>query len=380
MLIYNAHIVSPQRHIPNGAVLIKDGRVVEVFEDEHDWPLVQEKIDAQGQLLVPGFIDIHTHGIGGYDVSDGTLEAITTISKLKMQEGTTTYCPTTLTLSKEKLQRSMAAVAAYKRKEAYAKVAGVHLEGPFVSREYIGAQNPDYARLPDFSEIQELNAITPVAIVTYAPELDGGMDFTSALSALGIIPSAGHSSATCSCIRQAEKVGLKHLTHFGNQMRPMHHREIGMVGAGLMDDALLIEIICDKIHLSEDMLQLVYRIKRRDQIAVVTDSLAATGLPDGDYDLGGMPIYVKNSEARLKHNKHLAGSTLRMNIALKNIAEVTGLPLEKLIQTTSYNQAKSLGIPDLGKIEANYVADLVLLKDDYSVSRVFVDGQEKYAN
>ncbi|MDA3854358.1 MAG: amidohydrolase family protein, partial [Bacteroidales bacterium] len=184
-------------------------------------------------------------------------------------------------------------------------------------------------------------------------------------------------SATCSCIRDAEKVGLKHLTHFCNQMTPLHHREIGMVGAGLMDDDLLIELIGDKIHLSEDMLRLVYQLKNKDKIAVITDSLAATGLDDGDYEIGGLPIYVRDGAARLKHNDHLAGSTLRMNVALKNIAEVTRLPLEKLIQTTSYNQAQSLGLTNLGKIEANYIADLVVLDKYYDVQMVMVDGVVK---
>ena len=374
MLIYNAHIVSPQVDIPCGAVLLEGERIVQVYDSCKDLPDVDKAIDAKGKLLVPGFIDIHTHGIGGFDVCDGTFEAIETISKLKLQEGTTSYCPTTLTLSHSHLAKALKAVAEYKKEEKYAKVVGVHLEGPFVSKAFIGAQNPVYARLPDEEEIRELNDITPIAIVTYAPELENGMAFTQYLSELGITPSAGHSSATCSCIREAEKNGLKHLTHFCNQMSPLHHREIGMVGAGLMDEDLLIEIICDKVHLSEDMLRLVYQLKQPDKIAVITDSLAATALEDGDYDLGGLPIYVKGNEARLKHNDHLAGSTLRMNVALKNVQEVTGLPLHKIIQTTSYNQARSLGCSRLGKIAPNYIADLVMLGLDYEVDLVWKDG------
>ncbi len=374
MLIKNAQIISPQLNIPCGAILIQEGKIKEVFPSCKNLPNDAEIIDAKRQMLVPGFIDIHIHGIGGYDVCDGTVEAIETISKLKMKEGTTSYCPTTLTLSHMQLEKSLSAVAAYKKDEKYAKLAGVHLEGPFVSKAYIGAQNPDFARLPDIEEVKRLNDITPVAIITYAPELENGLDFTQQLSDLGIVPSAGHSSASCGCIREAEKVGLKHLTHFCNQMSPMHHREIGMVGAGLMDEDLLIEVICDKVHLSAEMLQLVYQLKQPDKIAVITDSLAATALEDGDYELGGLPIYVKGNEARLKHNDHLAGSTLRMNMALKNVAEVTGLPLEKIIQTTSYNQAKSLGLSNLGKLEAGFVADMVLLDENFNVEKIFIDG------
>lgn len=377
ILIHNVNIVSPQVNISCGAVLIENDSIIQVLESCDALPSADEQIDGKGMLLVPGFIDIHTHGAQGSDVCDGTLEAIETISRFKMEEGCTSYCPTTLTLASESLRDAMAAVAAYREDEKYAKVIGVHLEGPFVSQNYIGAQNPGYVRLPNFEEVEALNDITPVVIVTYAPELENGIVFTQQLSDLGIIPSAGHSSATCSCIRDAEKVGLKHLTHFANQMSPLHHREIGMVGAGLMDDDLLIEVICDKIHLSEDMLRLIYQIKRTDKIAVVTDSLAATGLEDGEYELGGLPIYVNGNEARLKHNNHLAGSTLRMNVALKNIVEVTGLPIEKIIQTTSYNQSQSLGLAKLGKIKEGYVADLVLLDNNYDVKIVMVDGVVK---
>lgn len=376
-LIHHAHIISPQVNIPCGAVMLNGNIIEQVLCSCDNLPDADTIIDAKGYMLVPGFIDIHTHGAMGRDVCDGTLEAIECISKFKLEEGCTSYCPTTLTLSSEQLRDAMKAIAAYRENEKYAKVAGVHLEGPFVSHNYIGAQNPDYARLPDFSEVEALNDITPIAIVTYAPELANGLDFTQQLSEIGIIPSAGHSSATCSCIREAEGLGLKHLTHFGNQMSPLHHREIGMVGAGLMDEDLLIEIICDKVHLSEDMLRLVYQLKNKDKIAVVTDSLAATGLDDGDYDLGGLPIYVKGNEARLRHNNHLAGSTLRMNIALKNIVEVTKLAIEKLIQTTSYNQAQSIGLQNLGKVEEGFIADLVLLDAEFEVQMVVLDGVQK---
>ncbi len=376
VLIHNVNIISPQVNIVCGAILIHNDKIEEVFESCNDLPSADITIDGQGYLLVPGFIDMHTHGCGGYDFCDGTLEAVTAISKLKLEEGTTTFCPTTLTLSNEQLTKSLEAVAVYKEQEEYAKIVGVHLEGPFVNKAYIGAQNPNFVRLPDIREIEQLNAITPVAIVSYAPELENGLQFTKQLSTLGIIPSAGHSSATSVCIRDAVKLGLKHLTHYCNQMSPLHHREIGMVGAGLMDDDLLIEVIGDKVHLSEDMLRLVFKFKKRDKIALVTDSLAATALADGDYELGGLPIYVNGNEARLKHNDHLAGSTLRMNVALKNCVEVTQLPLEKVIQTTSFNQAQSLGLDFLGKIEKGFIADLVLLDAAFEVVSVFKDGIE----
>ena len=380
MLIYNAHIISPQLNIPSGAVLVKNGIIKEVFDSCDKLPHDDDTFDAKGQMLVPGFIDIHTHGIGGHDVCDSSSQAIDNISKLKLEEGTTTYCPTTLTLSFKQLCETMKNIATYKKNEKYAKIAGVHLEGPFINKKYIGAQNPNFVRCPDFSEIKQLNEIAPVSIVTYAPEVENGLEFTQQLSEIGIIPSAGHSSANSKDIYNAKKAGLKHLTHFGNQMSPLHHREIGMVGVGFMDDDLMIEVICDKVHLSEEMLQLIFKLKPLNKIAIITDSLSATALADGEYELGGMPIYVKGNEARLSHNNNLAGSTLRMNIALKNIVETTGLPIEEAIQCTSYNQASSLGLNNLGKIEENFIADLVLLYDNFGVSTVFLNGTLKCSN
>ncbi len=376
-LIKNCRVVSPGVDIACGAIAVKDGKVAAVYENGDNLPETSEVIDAAGKMAVPGFIDLHFHGAGGNDVCDGSAEGIEIIAKMKMEEGTTTICPTTLTLSEEQLTGAMKAVAEYKADEKYSKVAGVHLEGPFVNQAAAGAQNPDFIRLPDVEEVKRLNEISNVSIISYAPEMEGGIEFTKQLKEIDVVPSAGHSKATYAQIKEACAAGLKNLTHYCNQMSPLHHREIGMVGAGIMEKDLLIEVICDKIHLREDMLRFVFQCKNLDRIAVITDALAVTGLPDGDYDLGGLPIYLKDGAARLKDGDNLAGSTLRMNKALKNIQEVTGLPLKDIVQTTSYNQAVNLGLDNLGKIQEGYIADLVLLDADYNVDKVIVDGVVK---
>lgn len=377
LLIKNCRIISPEVDVECGAVAVEGGKVVKVFEQCVDLPQAKQVVDAQGKMVVPGFIDLHFHGAGGHDVCDGSAEGIKVIAEMKMAEGCTTMCPTTLTLSEEQLSGAMQAVAEYKKDEQFAKVAGVHLEGPFVNQAAAGAQNPDFIRLPNIEEVKRLNSISKVSIISYAPEMEGGVTFTSQLKEVGVVPSAGHSKATYSEIKSALDAGLKNLTHFCNQMTPLHHREIGMVGAGLMEDGLTIEVIADKIHLREDMLRFIFAKKNIEGIAVITDALAVTGLPDGDYELGGLPIYLADGAARLKDGDNLAGSTLRMNMALKNIQEVTGLPLKDIIQTTSYNQARSLGFTDLGKVEEGFVADLVILNSDYTVDTVVIDGQVK---
>ncbi|MGL4854486.1 MAG: N-acetylglucosamine-6-phosphate deacetylase, partial [Lentisphaeria bacterium] len=373
-LIKNCHIISPNFEQIGATVGIKDGKISSIYSAGEILPTASKEIDANGQMLVPGFIDLHFHGAAGFDVCDGSAEGIEAIAKIKMEEGCTTICPTTLTLPEEVLTAAMQSVETYKQNRKFAKVAGVHLEGPYVNVEAAGAQNPGYIRLPNIDEVKRLNAISKVALITYAPEMPGAVEFTSELRKIGVVPSAGHSKATHAQIKTAIEAGLMNLTHFCNQMSPLHHREIGMVGAGIVEDSLYIEVISDKVHLSPSMLEFTFKTKKLDKICVVTDALAPTGLPDGNYSLGGLDIYIKDGAARLHLDDRLAGSTLRMNKALKNIHEVTKLPLKDLIATTSYNQAVNLGLENTGKIEEGYVADIVLLDANYDVQKVMIDG------
>ena len=374
-LIKNCHLISPELELKDAAIAVKDGRIVKVFQSGEELPEAEFVYDAEGNMAMPGFIDIHFHGAGGFDVCDGTIESIENIARIKLTEGCTTICPTTLTLPEEVLTKSMEAVAEYKKDEKYSKVAGVHLEGPYVNVKAAGAQNPDYVRLPDIEEVKRLNAISNVSIVSYAVEQEGAVEFTRELRELDIIPSCGHSKATYADFTAAKEAGLMHLTHFCNQMTPVHHREIGLVGAGLIDEDIVIEMISDKIHLCPDMINLVFKAKQGKGIALITDALAASGLEDGEYDLGGLGIRVADGAARLTSNNALAGSTLKYYNALKNVYEVTGLPLTTLVKSTSLNQAQNLGIADLGKLEAGYIADIVILDKDFVPVDVFVSGE-----
>jgi N-acetylglucosamine-6-phosphate deacetylase len=176
---------------------------------------------------------------------------------------------------------------------------------------------------------------------------------------------------------EAKSAGLKHLTHYCNQMSELHHREIGLVGAGLLDDDILLELICDKIHLCPEMIALAFKRIPLDRIALVADAMCAAGLGEGDYILGELRVRVKGGAARLIEDDALAGSVLHLNEALKNVCEITGLPLYEVVGTTAWNQARSLGLKDHGKIEAGYVADLVLLDDAFNVKAVFVNGEQR---
>ena len=362
----------------DGASIEMDGgRIAAIHEKGVTPPAPGAVFDAEGRMALPGFIDMHIHGAMGFDVTDGIVEAVEAIAESKLKEGVTSFCPTTLTLPEEDLIRTMHAVAGYRVKEPFSRCIGVHLEGPYINPDCPGAQNRSYVRKPDIEELKRLHAITRIAIVTFAVEAEGGLDFIRALTELGIVPSLGHTAATYAQFLRAKEAGLKHLTHFCNQMSRLHHREIGLVGAGFMDDEVLTEMICDRIHLAPDMIALVFKIRPIDRIALVTDAMCAAGLQEGEYALGGLKVRVANGAARLISNNALAGSILHYNTALRNVHEITGLPLSDLVKNTSWNQARSLGLEKTGKIERGFRADLVILDDDFEVHAVFVNGERR---
>lgn len=374
-LIKRARIVSPDREIENGALLLENGRIAGVFEDGAALPSADVEIDAEGRIAMPGFFDIHCHGADRHDVCDNSLEAIRHIARKKLQEGVTTWLPTTLTQPQEKLEEIAGKIAEYMANPEFTRAPGVHVEGPFINREKAGAQNPEFVRLPNFGELKRFHDIAPALIVSLAPEMPGALDLIREAKAIGITSSAAHTSSTAAQIAEAKEAGLTHLTHFGNAMTPLHHREIGVVGAGLLDDSIRIELICDTIHLAPDMLRLVFKVVPIERLLMITDSMAASWIGSGECQLGGLDVVVKDGVARLKEGGALAGSALRYNHGVKNVAEITGLPLHQIVKATSWNQAQSLGLEGFGKLEPGFHADIVLLENDFSVWKTLVGGE-----
>ncbi len=375
-LITNAHIISPGIDLVGGSVLIEDTKIVAVLQPG-ETAEADTTMDAGGNMLLPGFIDIHSHGAGGCDTCDATIESIRTIADCKMKEGVTTWLPTTLTLGTKTLADVCTVVKEYNDSPNGSKTPGVHLEGPYINPKQCGAQNPAFVRPADFEEVSMLNDIYPVLNITLAPEMPGAIEFINKATSIGITCSAGHSAASHADFAKAKAAGLKHLTHFCNQMSAQHHREIGLVGSGMLDKDVKIEIICDTIHLCADMLNLTFTNKSIDQMMMITDSLACSWMPDGPGQLGGLPIIVKDGVARLESG-NLAGSTLRFAHGLRNVHRITGKPLSELVKATSWNQAQSLGLHDLGKIAPGYTADMVLLDADYNTLKTIIDGVVKY--
>lgn len=377
-LITNAHIVSPDVEIENGSIAITDGIISAVYNAGEKLPAADTTYDAKGQYAFPGFIDIHAHGADGKDVCDNDLEAVRHIAKTKLREGVTTWLPTTLTQPQAKLLEIAEKVAQYNANQEFVKTPGLHVEGPFINVSKAGAQNPEFVREPNLAELKEIHEIAPALIFSIAPCQPNSCEVIAGAKALGISSSAAHTEATYAEVMAAKEAGLTHLTHYGNAMTGLHHREIGMVGSGLIDDDLKIELICDGIHLAPDFVKMVFKVKPIEQIIMITDSMAGSWINNGECSLGGLEVVVENKVARLKHGGALAGSALVFDEGVGIVAGITGLPLHQIVKATSWNQAQSLGLENHGKIEAGFTGDIAILSKDFKSTATFVDGEQRF--
>jgi N-acetylglucosamine-6-phosphate deacetylase len=383
-VIINAHVVSPGVDIRKATVVIEGRKIKSVTAGKNAGVKPAKdvtEVDVRGKYVMPGFIDVHTHGALGYDFCDKDPKAVFEFAKAKLEEGVTTVLPTTLTVSNRELMT--AAKNARKYADAgmpYAKVPGIHLEGPFINVKCCGAQNPRFVRKPSIAEVKKIASVYPVKMISYAVESEGGAEFAAQCRKIDVVPSCGHTAAKMKDLMPAYEKGLRHLTHFCNQMSPLHHREIGMVGAGFLIEDLNTEVICDRIHLCDDMLRLVFTRRNLAHVQMITDSLRCSHCDDGyAFEMGGLKVLLKNGEARLVEGGNLAGSTLWMGQGLKNVHDVTGIPLKDLVRTTSWNQAIELGWGKrLGKVEKGFLADLVVIDPKtWRPAAVFVDGIQR---
>ncbi|MFB9275320.1 N-acetylglucosamine-6-phosphate deacetylase [Cohnella cellulosilytica] len=385
LLIVGARVVAPQGTIADGYVHVKADKIAEVGSvRELGGRLTEvERVDAGGAWLVPGFVDVHVHGGANHDFMDADEEGIRAITKFHASNGTTSMLATTLTAPREELTAVIALAADYMAKPMpYAKLVGVHLEGPFVSVKWKGAQNPAYILPPQPEWLDDWVARFPgvVKLQTLAPEIEGSLDYIEKLAANGIVPSCGHTDATYDQVVAAADRGLRHAVHTFNAMTPLHHRNPGTVGAVLTDDRIVAEVIADGHHVHPAGVKLITRAKGVDNVILVTDAMAAAGMPDGDYELGGLPVHMKCGVARLKENDSLAGSTLTMISAVRFLVRKIGVSLEEASRMASANPARQLGLDaSIGTLEAGKQADFLLLDDELKLVSTWIDGKKLFS-
>lgn len=328
--------------------------------------------------LVPGFIDMHVHGAGDCDVMDASVEALMTISAKLAAEGVTGFLATTMTASSERINQVLSVIPQAIKQVQGAAILGVHLEGPFISRDKAGAQFAQDACSPNlvlFNQWQK-SADGQIRLVTLAPELENALDFIVSLSDKGVVMSAGHTNATYEQTMKAIEAGVTYATHLFNAMRGMHQREPGASGALLLSDEVAAEIVADGKHLHAAMCQLALRVKSDERLLLVTDAIRAKCMGDGTYELGGQTVTVKSGKATLADGT-LAGSVLEMPVAIKRMMKATKCSLAEAVRMASYNPAKQLKLlARKGTIETGKDADFVILNEDIEVMKTIRAGKE----
>ena len=384
IIIINGTIITPFHLVSGKAIIIEKGKIIEIVNKEELKTATLtgvEVIEAKDKFIVPGYIDIHIHGGGGSDVMDGDYEAINQIAIAHSHFGTTSFLPTTMTMSKDKIIRSLRSICkAAKKGTAGAEILGIHMEGPYINSEKKGAQREEDIKKVSIEEFSEFNQASGnlIRLVTIAPEMPGAIDFIKYLDKQKIIVSVGHSNATYAQVQAGIQAGLSHVTHTFNAMRGLHHREPGVVGAALTSPELTVEVIADGIHIHPIVLKILTKIKDGEKIVLITDAMRAAGLNEGTYDLAGQEVIVTKGQARLKDGT-LAGSVLTMDKAVKNMVNKVGIPLSKAIQMASFNPAKSVGIDyKKGSLEPGKDADIVILNKNLETELTIVAGKIVY--
>ena len=372
--------------ILNGKVILKDqvidanvfvsgSKITEISKRQ---PEDETVIDAKGRYVSPGFIDVHSHGRGGSDTMYATFDDINTITTASIKTGVTSILPTTMTMSVEDTYAAIKNVAENIDKVDGSKILGVHMEGPFFNKKYKGAQPEEFMIEPTVENYHALTGEYDWAVkkLSLAPEREGCIPLIEYLVKEGVTVSIGHTDATYDQAVAGINAGATSGTHTYNAMTPLTHRNPGVVGAIMSHDQVYAELILDGIHVSFPAAKVLLKAKGLDKVMLITDSIEASGLPDGQYKLGNQPVYVKDNAARLKDGT-LAGSILALNDAVKNAYKNLDLTIYEAVNLASYNPAKNLNLIDLGEIAVNKTADIIMFDDDIRVDFAMVDGKIK---
>jgi len=337
-------------------------------------------LDASGCYVIPGLVDVHFHGCVGEDFSDATREGLQRIADFELSEGVTYICPTSMTLPEETLMEICKNVAAHRAENTGgAEVVGAHLEGPFLSHAKRGAQNEAYLRDPDAEMLSRLQVASEgcVKLITMAPEQPGGVEFIRKAAEMGVTVSVGHTTADYDTAMAAFRAGATHATHLYNGMPPIHHRAPAVIGAAFDSPGVRAELICDGIHIHEAMVRLTFRLFGAERMVLISDSLRATGMPDGQYPFGGQEIEVHGNRATIVgHPETLAGSVTSLMGCLRQVVRM-GIPVADAVRACTYNPACAIGIDNrAGTLDIGKEASVVLLdENDLSIRAIVFKGK-----
>ncbi|MEK4979153.1 N-acetylglucosamine-6-phosphate deacetylase [Bacillus sp. FSL K6-6540] len=375
-IIQHVKVHLPHQILPSATVWISNGKLkrieptqeIETIEGE------DERIDGKGMWLIPGMIDVHIHGANGYDMMDGTEDSIQEVSRACAATGCTSFLATSVSSTMEDLLNMIRSVKAVIGREQGARIAGIHLEGPYLNPKRKGMQNEKYLRHPNLEEMKLIfqEAGSLIKMVTIAPELPGGLELISFLKEQGVVIAVAHSDATYEEAKLAFTAGASHVTHCFNGMRPIHHRDPGLIVAAFEEPHVSLQAIVDQVHLHPAIVRLMHRLKGPEGMVLITDALQAMGLGDGNYMFGGHQVTVSEGIARLADGT-LASSTVTMNEALR-LTEANGISMENAVRMASTTPAHILGLYSKGKIEVGYDADLVLMDERYQVQWTMIEG------
>ena len=387
VLLRNARIVLPDHVTEPGSILIDGDRIARIFEAESRPSIKNEStVDLANLTLFPGFIDVHIHGAVGVDTMEASPEGLLQIAEFLATQGVTGWLPTFVPASLEQYQHAISSI-----EQAVAQTSvcedrgdhrlksvplGVHYEGPFVNSEQCGALHREYFRtfkaLSDLDDLPVVNNPGAIHMMTLAPEIDGGIDLIKEINRRGWVASIGHTRASVVTLDEAGNAGARHMTHFMNAMTPLHHRAPGPVGWGLINDQVTVDLIADGVHLDPSVIKLILRGKGAARISLISDAIAAAGKGDGNYEVWGETIVVKDGRTQNAHGS-IAGSVITMLDAVR-LMRTLEVPETEVARMAATNPAQLLRLNDRGAIEVGKRADLVALDEELNVRATFVGG------
>ena len=376
MIIKDANIFTQDNRFVKGSVVVENGRFVSIAEQPEHAGEVREVIEAKDLYMIPGLVDIHFHGCMGADMCDGTKEALDVITQYEASVGVTSVCPATMTIPKDELSAVMKNAGAY----AYhggAHLVGINMEGPFISPAKKGAQAAENIMHCDYEYFNQLQDAAGglIKLVDIAPEEAGAMEFIDKVKGT-VVVSLAHTASDYDTAMEAIAHGASHATHLYNAMPPLNHRNPGVIGAVRDSDSCHVELICDGVHIHPSVIRATFAMFGAQRMILISDSMRATGLDDGEYTLGGQPVTVKGNLATL-HDGTIAGSATNLMDCMRFTVKHAGLPLETAVMCATANPAKEIGIFDeVGSIAVGKKADFVLLDQDLNLAGVYIDGKE----